>query len=181
MYLVFIGNFHSILGWYNHKKVCRAIFDCNIRSSVFVKQHSRDYIKFWRRGDQQSSLKHLEVNIQNLIFILWVEEFLDMVHFIIINWFDRSGFWIWNRFIVRFNWKLLRLNLNITIINGMMIKYPHDSWNHRIFWGGEVLDLKWAYVGCLFRYLGGSVGSSPWRALNLFIFLIILGGANLGP
>ena len=46
-----------------------------------------------------------------------------MVHFIIIDLFDRSGVWIWYRFRVIFNWKLLRVNLNITIINGMMIKY----------------------------------------------------------
>ena len=46
-----------------------------------------------------------------------------MVHFIIINWFYWIGVWIWNRFRVRLNWKLWRVNLNITIINGMMIKY----------------------------------------------------------
>ena len=54
-----------------------------------------------------------------------------MVHFIIINWFNWSSVWIWNIFIVKFNWKQLRVNLNTTMINGMMINYPYDSWNHR--------------------------------------------------
>ena len=58
-----------------------------------------------------------------------------MVHLIIINWFDRSGIWIWNRFRVRFNCKLWRTNVNITIINEMMIKSLHDSWNHRTDFG----------------------------------------------
>ena len=53
-----------------------------------------------------------------------------MVYLIILNWFDWSGVRIWNRFIVIFKWKLWRVNLNITIINGIMIKSPHDSWNN---------------------------------------------------
>ena len=54
-----------------------------------------------------------------------------MVHFTIIHWFIRSGVWICNWFIVKFNWKIWSVDLNITIINGMMIKSPHDSLNHR--------------------------------------------------
>ena len=58
-----------------------------------------------------------------------------MLLFIIINWFGGSGIWIWNRFRVIFKWKILRVKLNITIINGKMINSPHDSWNHRNdFW-----------------------------------------------
>ena len=54
-----------------------------------------------------------------------------MIIFIIINWFNRNGVWNWNRLRVKLNWELLRFNFNIIIINGMIIKYPHDSWNHR--------------------------------------------------
>ena len=53
-----------------------------------------------------------------------------MVHFIIIHLFYWSGAWIWNRFRVKFNWKLWSVNFNITIINSMMIKSPRDSLNH---------------------------------------------------
>ena len=71
---VSISQFHSGLGWDKHRKVWHAIFHCNICYSVFMKQHSRYCIQFWRRGDQQSRSKHLEVNIQK-IFIMseyWV-------------------------------------------------------------------------------------------------------------
>ena len=71
----------------------------------------------------------MKFNIQNIIILLPVEELQEMLHFIIIHLFNWSGVWIWNRFIVRvrFFWKFLRVNLNITIINGMIIKSPHDS------------------------------------------------------
>ena len=55
-----------------------------------------------------------------------------MIHFIIINWFNRSGVWIRNWFKLRLNWKIWGGNFNITIIYGMIIKFPHDSWNHRV-------------------------------------------------
>ena len=58
-----------------------------------------------------------------------------MVHFITINWFYWSGVWIWKIFRVRFNWKLLRVNLNTTIINVIIINYLHYSWNHRTGFG----------------------------------------------
>ena len=61
----------------------------------------------------------------------WVEELQDMVHFIIINWFDWRVVWIRNRFRVKFSWKIWGVNLNITVINCMMIKSPHDIWNKR--------------------------------------------------
>ena len=131
MSCVSIIQFHSGFGWDKHRKLLHAIFDCNIRSSVFMKQHSRDCIKSWRRGDHQSNLKHLGVNIRNISIVLWVEDFQEMVYFIIINWFNRIGVWIWNRSRVKLNCKLWRVNFNITIINGMMIKSTCDIWNHR--------------------------------------------------
>ena len=82
-----------------------------------------------------------------------------MVHLNIIYWFNRSGVWIWNRFRVKFNWKLWRVNLNITIINEMIIKSPHDSWNNSngferrctgfevIFWMLAV-TLSWRFIWC---------------------------------
>ena len=60
------------------------------------------------------------------------------------NW---CGFntWIWNKLRFIFKWKLWRLNLNITIINVMMIKSPHDIWNQRTFFGrrGPVFEVRW--------------------------------------
>ena len=67
----------------------------------------------------------------NIIVIILVEEFKEMLHFIIINWFNHSGVQIWNRFRGRFKWIVLRMNLNITIINGTMIKSTHDNRKHR--------------------------------------------------
>ena len=128
---VSISQFHSGLGWDKHRKVWHAIFDCNIRSYIFMKQHSTDCIKFWRRVDHQSILKHMEVNIQKIFIMFWMEEFQEMIHFIIINWFNWSAVWIWNLLIVKFNWKVWSVIFNIIIISGMMIKSPHDSWNHR--------------------------------------------------
>ena len=80
-----------------------------------------------------------------------------MVHFITINWFNWSGFCICNKFRVKLNWKLWMVNLNITIINGTMIKSTHDNWNHRagdgrrgyefevIFWRLNV-QLYWWFI-----------------------------------
>ena len=87
--------------------------------------------KIWRRGDQQSRLKHLDVNIKKILVMFWVEVLQDMVHFVIVNWFNQSYIHIWNRFIGKFNCKLLRVDLNITIINCVMIKSLHYIWNHR--------------------------------------------------
>ena len=58
-----------------------------------------------------------------------------MVHLVIINWFDWSGICMCNIFRVRFKWKQLMVNLNITITNDMIIKSPHDSWNHKTGFG----------------------------------------------
>ena len=50
-----------------------------------------------------------------------------------------------------------------------------------LFFGGEVLYLKWSSVGWIFHSLGSSVGSSQQRTESWFIFLLIIGGRNLGP
>ena len=132
-----IGQFRSGLGWYEHIKVWHAICDCKIFSSVFMKQHSRYCVKVLRSGYHQSSLNHMEVVIQNISIVFWVKYFQEMVNFIIVDWFDRSGVWIWNIFRVIFNWEAWRVNLNIIIINWMMIKSPCDSWNHSTGLGGR--------------------------------------------
>ena len=64
-----------------------------------------------------------------------MKESHEMVHLTITNWFNRSGVWTWNIFGVIFKWKIWRVNINITIINCMMNKSPHDIWNHRTGFG----------------------------------------------
>ena len=110
-----------------------------------MKKHSRDYIKCLRRDDHHSSLKHLEVNIHKIVIIFLMEEYQYIFHLIIINWFDLSSVWIWNIFRVGLDWKLWRVELNITIINGMMIKSPHNSWNHRTVFLGRG---PWFQMSC---------------------------------
>ena len=129
----------------NNRKVWHAICDRKILSHIFIKQQSRDCIKFWRRVNPHSSLKHLVINIQNIIIMLWVEEFQEMVHLIIINWFYWSGVWIWNIFRVRFRWKIWKVNLNIKMINVTVINLPHNSWNHRTGFErrGPGFELRW--------------------------------------
>ena len=73
MSCVSISQFNSGLGGDKHRKEWHAICYCNIRSSIFMKQHSRDCIKFWSRGYHQSRLKHLQVDIQNIFIMLWME------------------------------------------------------------------------------------------------------------
>ena len=73
------------------------------------------------------------------------------------------------------------MKLNITVINGTMIKSPIIAETTGLVMGGEVLDLKLSANVCLFHSLGDSVGSSPRRALNLLIFLLRLGWRSLGP
>ena len=54
-----------------------------------------------------------------------------MVYFIIINSIDWSGIRIWNRLRGILKRIILRLNPNITIINGMVIESSHNIRNHR--------------------------------------------------
>ena len=103
-----------------------------------------------------------------------------MTHFIMINWFNQIGVWIWNWLRVKLNWKIWSVNINITIINGTMIKSPHKRWNWRDGFGWRCSGLKWDYGGWLIHYIGGSFGSSLWRDLKWFIFIRI-GGMNFGP
>ena len=101
----------------------------------FIKQKNVDCIECLMRGYQFLRMKHLEVNIQKIIIMFWVEEFQEVVHFIIIDWFYWSGVCIWNIFRIRFNWEIWRVNLKTTIINGIIIKSTHDIWNHKTgFW-----------------------------------------------
>ena len=77
-----------------------------------------------------------------------------MIHFIIINLFNRSGVWIWNWFIIRLNWKLWGGNFKITIIYGMMIQFPHDVWNHRVGSGrrGPGFEVSWRRLDVPFSW-----------------------------
>ena len=56
---VYISHFHSGLSWDKHIKLWHAIFECKIRSSIFMKQHSRECIIF----------KVGVINIQ--VWIMW--------------------------------------------------------------------------------------------------------------
>ena len=134
---VYVSQFHCGLGWYKHIKVWHAMCDCNIRSSVFMKQHSRYCKNNWSRVDHQSSLNHLEINFQKSFIVFWMKEFQEIIHFTVINLFNQSGVWIWKWFRVRLTWKLWSVNFNINVINGMMIKSPHDRWNHRVDFGSR--------------------------------------------
>ena len=49
------------------------------------------------------------------------------------------GVWIWNRFRGRSKWIPWRVNFNITIINGVMIKFTHNNRNHRTGFGRRLL------------------------------------------
>ena len=120
--------------------------------------------------------QHLKYHHHALSGVFWL-----FFHFIIINLFDWSGIQIWNRVWGRLKWILWRINLYITIINNMMIKYTHDINQTGLLSGGEVRDFKWTDRGWMFQPLVGSVGSLPWSVFNWFIFLLILGGSNLGP
>ena len=107
-----------------------------------MKQHSRDCIKCWGRDNHQSSLNHLDVNIQKMFIMFWVKKFQEMVNLIIFNWFNWSGVWIWIWFRVKFNWKLWRVNLKITIFNNIIINYSHDTLNPNTGFGRRVPVLE---------------------------------------
>ena len=132
---VFISQFHIGLGSDGHGKLWHEICDTNIWSSIFMKHHNRYCATFLWRIKHYSRLNHLEVNIQNIIIMIWVKYFQEFVHFIITNWFDWNAVHIQNIVICRFKWILWRINLNINIINGIMIKYTHDGKNHRTSFG----------------------------------------------
>ena len=132
---VFISQFHIGLGWGKHIKVWHVICDSKMFSSIFMKQHSTYCIKFRGRSNNYSITKNMKVKIQNIIIMLWLKEFQEMIYFIIIHWFYWSGVHIWNIFISILKWILLRVNLNIIITNIMMIKYPYNIRNHRTGFG----------------------------------------------
>ena len=138
-------------------------------------------MKFWSKGDNQSSLKYLEVNIQKIIIIFWVEEFQDMVHLIIVNWYNWSDIWIWNRFRVRLYWKIWRVNLNIAFINVMMIISPHDILNHRDGFGRRSPGFEVSFQrlsGPLYLWLSWFITMKGVERIQFFPRLC---GSNLGP
>ena len=108
--------------------------------------------------------------------MFWVEEFQEMVYFIIINWFNWSGVWIWNWLRVRFIWKPEGWTSTSPLLMKWWFSLPMIAETKGLVFGEEVMDLKWAAVGCLLHYIGGSFVSSPWKALDWFIFILILGG-----
>ena len=65
-----------------------------------------------------------------------------------------NGGWIWNISRVKFNWKICWVSLNITIINDMMIKSPHDHWNHRagVERRGTGFELRWCKLSVPLSY-----------------------------
>ena len=146
-----------------------------------MKQHSRDCIKFWRMGCQLSSLNHMDVNIQKIIIMFWEEKFQEMAHFIIIYWFNRSCVFIWDIFRVKFNWKSEGWTSTSPLSMAWWLSIPIISETTGLVLGVDILNLNWSYGVLLLQYIVGSFGSSPWRALNWFIFLIKHGGSNLGP
>ena len=181
MSCVSISQFHSGIVGTNIDKFYMQICDCNILSSVFMKQHSRYCIKIWRRDDYKSILKHMEFNIQKIFIVFWMEEFQEMIHFIIINWFNRSGVWIWNWFIVRLNWKIWSVDLTSPISMAWLLSFPVMAEITGLVLEVEVLYLKWDARCYLFYSFGGYFVSSPWSALNLFNFLLRLGRRNFVP
>ena len=76
--------------------------------------------------------------------------FQELVHFIIINWFYWSGIQIWNIVWARLKWILWRINLYITIIKNMMIRYTHDSQKKQdCYWEGRSWNLiELLEIGC---------------------------------
>ena len=77
-----------------------------------------------------SILNHLDINTQNITITLWMKEFKEIVHFIIIHWFDWSVIWVWNRVRGGFQCIIWSVSLYITIINGIVIHSPHDIRNN---------------------------------------------------
>ena len=73
MSCVSISQFYSGIGWDKLRKLWHAICDCNILSSLFLKQQSRYCIKRWRGVNHWSILNHLDVKIQDIIIMFWVE------------------------------------------------------------------------------------------------------------
>ena len=130
---VSIGHFYSVVGLDKHRNVWHEICDYNICFYIFMKQHNRDCINFWKGGNYYSNLKHTEVNIQSIIIMLWVEELQEMVHFIIINLFDWSTVWICNIFRVKFKWKLVSTD---------QCWRPPVSWDH----SGRVQRILWMFL-----------------------------------
>ena len=137
-----------------------------------MKHNSRVCVNFWVKSNHYSNLKHPKVNIQKIIIImLWVEYFQELVHFIIIKWFGRSGLLMCNRVRSILKCKLWRVKLNITTINDTIINFPMKSKTTGLILGGEIRDLKWTDGGWIFYSIGGRIGSPPQKALDWLYLL----------
>ena len=68
-----------------------------------------------------------------------------------------------------------------TLSMSWWLSLPMIAETKRLVLVGEVIYLKWASGVWMFHSLGGSFSSSTWMALKGLIFLLRLGGSNLGP
>ena len=176
---VSISKFHSGLVWSKHRKMWHAIFDCNIWSYVFMKQHSRECIKF-EGGATTSQLWIICMSTSRRSsscsecnkYRVWSIS-SSSIDLMIVS----SG-----------SWTDSELNSTKTFEGWISISPLSMSWwlslpmiaeTTELVFG--VLELKWAAGSWLFYYIGGLFGPSPWWALNWFICLLRLGRSNLGP
>ena len=63
------------------------------------------------------------------------------------------------------------MNLKITIISDMMIKYPHDSWNHRTGFGRRGPGFEaifWRFSVPLFWWIGWFTVTKGIELVNLY-------------
>ena len=127
-------------------------------------------------------------NTRNPIFTVECNKFPWIITFYFLN--TCSNEWIEELCSTRelFDWYGIRKKVDIFIIfilkkttlSRMVHNIPMIAENAGLFLEEEVLGLKWSDGYWLFQYLGGSVGSSPWRAFHWFIFLLRLRGMKLG-
>ena len=80
-----------------------------------------------------------EYNCMNVNFLSWflniektnlsISRGISFIMDVMLSILKKMGIQIWNRVWSRLKWILWRINLYITIINNMMIKYTHDTKN----------------------------------------------------
>ena len=103
-----------------------------------------------------------------------------MVHFIIINGFNQSIIWVWNRLMGIFQEIIWGVNLYIHIINCMIINSHHDIWNHRtgiwirgkgfkVNWCSLVVPLAWWFIWFVTMKLIELIHISPKNEWGHFI------------
>ena len=91
----------------------------------------------------------------------------------------------WYQYLVkvidRFKWILWRVTVNITIINGMMLKYPHGIQNHSSGLGGRdtVSKVKLCRLAIpIYLWLGFFINM---KCVELVSNILRLVGSKLGP